>query len=80
MALGKCVISTKKGAEGINYTDHINIWIANTPDEFKTVINQFIEDKKLAGQIGSAARKLVEEEYNSNNLDEELIPFFKTLK
>lgn len=80
MALGKCVISTTKGAEGINYTNHKNIWIANTANEFKTAINQFVEDQKLATQIGAAAKKLVEQEYNSNNLDEKLIPFFKTLK
>ena len=80
MALGKCVISTSKGAEGINYSDRKDIWIANTPQEFINAINKFLEQPKIAQTIGSAARLLVEQEYNSNKLDEELIPFFKTLK
>ena len=80
MALGKCVISTTKGAEGINYTDKKNIWIANTPEDFTTTINQFINEPNLAEQIGLAARVLVEQEYNSSNLDDSLIPFFNLLK
>jgi glycosyltransferase involved in cell wall biosynthesis len=80
MALGKCVISTSKGAEGINYSDRKDIWIANTPEEFINAVNKFLEQPKIAEKIGSTARILVEQEYNSNKLDEKLIPFFKTLK
>lgn len=80
MALGKCVISTSKGAEGINYSHKQNIWIANSELEFKTAINQFIENSSLAVAIGENSRKLIEKEYNSNKLDTELIPFFEKLK
>jgi glycosyltransferase involved in cell wall biosynthesis len=80
MALRKCIISTSKGAEGINYSDRKDIWIADTPEEFISAINKFLEQPKIAEKIGSTARILVEQEYNSNKLDEELIPFLKTLK
>ncbi|MEN8927749.1 MAG: glycosyltransferase [Flavobacteriales bacterium] len=80
MALEKCVISTSKGAEGIKYTDKENIWIADTADEFKQAITTLNSNLELAVQIGINGRKLVKNEYNTVNLESNLVPFYSSLK
>lgn len=79
MALGKCIISTSVGAEGINYTDQENIWIANTEKEFKTAINQLTQQPEMASNIGRKARKLIEKEYDISLMKPQLTQFLCSL-
>lgn len=79
MALGKCIISTSIGAEGINYTHQENIWIANTEEEFKTAINQLIQQPEIAYKIGRKARKLIEKEYDISLMKPQLTQFLCSL-
>ena len=65
MALGKTIISTKIGAEGINYKDGENILIANTIDEFKQVVNMLIKHPQMIQAIGKNAREFVSNYYNN---------------
>jgi glycosyltransferase involved in cell wall biosynthesis len=64
MAMGKPVISTSKGAEGIEYTDGLNIIIEDTIDKYPEIIRQLLDDEKKRGALGREARKLIEEKYN----------------
>lgn len=65
MALGKAIITTTKGAEGIGATDGENLLIANSPDEFVAAIQSSFENAERTAQIGKAARQFIEEEYDS---------------
>lgn len=80
MALGKAIISTKLGAEGIHYEDNKNILIANTPEEFVDQIEKCIKSKKLCETIGFNARKLIEKKYDNKKIIQNLVDFYKEIR
>ncbi len=77
MSVGKTVITTTIGAEGINYTNKKNILIANTPDEFVNCIEQCLTNKKFCSEIGERAQELVSTEYNNNKIMSQLRKFYE---
>ena len=79
MAAGKTIISTSLGAEGIRYTNHENILIANAPCEFFEMISICVADKALFAKIGKQARTLIETHYLPQNLIQNLIAFYQQL-
>jgi len=79
MALGKAIISTSVGAEGINYTHKKNIWIANTPKEFTEALDYFEKNPDKVKVFGKEARKLVENEYSKGLIIDKLLDFYKKL-
>ena len=79
MSLGKTVITTAVGAQGIDYTDGENILIANTPDEFARHVSRCLDNPLRCRQIGEAAARLVRERYNTGTLTEQLITFYKRI-
>ncbi len=79
MALGKTIISTKLGAEGIHYEENKNILIANTPEEFVDQIEKCIKLKELCETIGLNARKLIEEEYDNEKIIQKLVKFYEEI-
>ena len=64
MALGKAVISTNIGAEGIDFIPGEHLLIANTPEEFLSAIQKCIQSKDYCEGLGEKARKLIEEKHN----------------
>ena len=79
MAAGKTIISTSLGAEGIHYTNHENILIADAPCEFFEMISICVADKALFAKIGKQARTLIETHYLPQNLIQNLIAFYQQL-
>jgi glycosyltransferase involved in cell wall biosynthesis len=79
MALGRIVITTTVGAEGIDCEDGKNILIANSPDQFYDHIKKVIEDSEFAKSISINARKLVEEKYNNTQIIQQLLDFYRQL-
>jgi glycosyltransferase involved in cell wall biosynthesis len=79
MALGKTIISTTIGAEGINYEDGKDILIANTPEEFSKVVEKCILDRNYCSAIGRNARKLIENDHNISKIIGKLEDFYKTI-
>ncbi len=78
MALGKTVISTTLGAEGIAYTHLKDILIADTPEEFIKMVDLCINDQELYKTIGRNAKQLVNELYNNRKIGEDLHNFCKS--
>ena len=66
MALGKPIITTTIGAEGIEITDKENIFIADTPEEMAAIINFCANNVKKCEETGKNARKLIEDKYAQN--------------
>lgn len=64
MAMGKPVISTFKGAEGIDYTNGVNIIIEDDIDEYPVIISKLLENKKMLSSIGTNAETLVQKKYD----------------
>jgi glycosyltransferase involved in cell wall biosynthesis len=65
MALGRTVITTTTGAEGIRYTPGHNILIADTPIAFYEQIKFCVNDPAACAEIGRNARVLIEECHNN---------------
>ncbi len=66
MAMNKATVSTSIGAEGIEYTDGVNIAIADAPDHFARSVVSLIENDKISRALGEAGRCLVCEKYDWN--------------
>ena len=64
MAEGKPVISTTLGAEGLPVTHEQNIILADRPADFAARTVELLRDPRRRESLGSAARKLVEENYS----------------
>ncbi len=77
MALGKTIISTTIGAEGIEHVDKENILIANTPSDFITVITKCIENRDMVDKIGRNARKFVENNYDNTKIVKALSVYYQ---
>ena len=80
MALGKTIISTSIGAEGIQCTNNENILIADTPQQFFEAIKKCLGDKTFAEQIGKSARKLVAEKYSNEVIGKGVVEFYMQLR
>jgi glycosyltransferase involved in cell wall biosynthesis len=68
MALGKCIISTSIGAEGIPYTANENILIADTAEEIINQMHFCVQHPAIVQQIGMAARNLAEQQFQQKQL------------
>lgn len=80
MALGKTVITTTIGAEGIDCTHEKNILIADTAEEFAAAINRCYENRGLCREIGTNARNLVKEKYDNSRIGKDLLDFYFDMK
>ncbi len=79
MAMGKTVISTPIGAEGIAHRDGKNILLAATAAEFADHMVALVKEPGRATIIGSEARKLVQASYSDEPIVQELVSFYKRL-
>ncbi len=79
MALGKTIISTTQGAEGLHCTHMENIIIANSADEMYKAILLCAEDKILHQRIGENARNLAVDYYDMNKVGGDVFTFYKSL-
>lgn len=79
MALGKTIISTSIGAEGIDYKEGEDLLIANSENEFVDKIIQCVSDKNFSDRIGFNARQLIERKYDNKIICEGLSQFYKDL-
>ena len=64
MSMGKAVVSTTIGAEGLPVTTGRNIEMADEPDAFAHSVVRLIRDTAARRSIESAARQLVVEKYD----------------
>lgn len=64
MAIGTPVVSTSKGAEGLDAEHEKHIVIADDPESFADNVVKLLEEKTLRQILSGEARKLVEEKYD----------------
>ena len=80
MALGKTVITTPVGAEGILYDEEVNVIIAENKAKMVEAIRSINENPQIAVRIGQAARRLVEETYDNRKIIARLLMFYEEIK
>ena len=64
MAMGKAVVSTTVGMEGLPAAHGKNALLADTPEDFAAAAVRLIEDRPVREQMGRAAREWVEKNYS----------------
>lgn len=77
MALGRAVISTTIGAEGINYTEGENIMIADDKQHFFEAVKTLFENPEKAKELGMNARRLILEQHNNKQLIRQMVDFYR---
>jgi len=77
MALGRPVISTTLGAEGLAVTHGKNILIADTPADFARQTAQTLNNLTLRQQLIAKGRQLVEQEYDWQRIAQKLLKLYE---
>jgi len=78
LALGKPVITTPVGTEGIEVTDKENIFIADTPEKMIEIIDFCTKNLQKCEEIGKHARKLIENKYTQEIISRDLMQFLNS--
>ncbi|HZS10864.1 MAG TPA: glycosyltransferase [Nitrospirales bacterium] len=72
MAMGKAIVSTTVGAEGIAVTPGADIVFADDPASFATAVLQLLDKPAHAERLGAAARRLAEARYDWDGIVDRL--------
>lgn len=79
MSLGKTIISTSIGAEGLACQNNENILIADTAKKFVKACISCFEDENMLSKIGISAMKLIEEKHNNSKISQRLVELYKDI-
>lgn len=79
MAMGKPIVATGLGAEGLEITDGEDILLADTPEEFAAQVVRVLDDADLARRLGEAARQRAESRYTWRAAVDRLERFYQEL-
>ena len=77
MMMGKAVISTRIGSEGILYTHGENIMLADDPSTFTRFILDYSSNRKKYDNIAASGRKFVLENFNNLKFCKSLDEFYR---
>ena len=72
LAMGKAIVSTSVGAEGLDLKDGEEIFIANEPTVFAEAVTGLLKDPSLRRRIGESGRARVEQDYDWRSISEKL--------
>jgi len=77
MALGKSIVTTPIGTEGISTTSGVNILIAKSREEFIESVSKMIEDREFFHSIGKNAIEYIHEKFDNLAASAALVDFYK---
>ncbi|HEX3007149.1 MAG TPA: glycosyltransferase family 4 protein, partial [Bacteroidales bacterium] len=79
MALKKAMITTSKGAEGLNITPGQEMLIADSAETFKDQIAEILNNKAKQNSLGEAARAFISKEFDNLAISKRVEEFFYSL-
>jgi glycosyltransferase involved in cell wall biosynthesis len=79
MAMGKAVVSTSIGAEGIACADGKDIFLRDTPDLFAETVLSLLLDTQKGREIGENARSLAVNTYDWKIIGQRLNNIYSSL-
>jgi glycosyltransferase involved in cell wall biosynthesis len=79
MAMGKAIVSTTLGAEGIEAVPGRDIFIEDQPAAFADAVNRLLAEPNVAERVGQSARRLAVERYAWSGAAEELEGFYRRI-
>jgi polysaccharide biosynthesis protein PslH len=78
-AMGKAVVSTSIGCEGLAAVDGQNILIRDTPAEFVDAVELVLKNPDLRQTLGEQARRTAEEHYSWKAIGERMVEQYRAL-
>ena len=72
LAMGKAIVSTSVGAEGLDLRDGEEIFITDEPAAFADAVTRLLTDVPLRRQVGENGRARVEQDYDWRSIGEKL--------
>lgn len=78
-AMGKAVVSTSQGCEGLEAADGRNILIRDDPEAFSKAVCQVLEEPELRRRLGREARATAEELYSWEAIGREMVRCYRGL-
>jgi glycosyltransferase involved in cell wall biosynthesis len=79
MAMGKAIVSTTLGAEGIEVVPGRDLLIEDQPAAFADAVNRLLANPSLAARIGVSARQLAVERYSWSGAARALECFYRRI-
>jgi glycosyltransferase involved in cell wall biosynthesis len=79
MALGRVVITTSIGAEGLDVQDGKHLFIANTPEEFVAVVNKCVSMPDICSIISENAQHYISVNHNNAVIAQKIIDFYQKI-
>lgn len=79
MALGRPVVSTSIGCEGIDVVDGEHLFIADSPKQFAEKTVRLLQDKELSEKIRNNARHLVVTQYDWDIIAKNLLQIYSLI-
>jgi glycosyltransferase involved in cell wall biosynthesis len=79
MAMGKAIVSTTLGADGIEAIPGRDLLIEHQPEAFADAVNRLLADPDLAARIGQSARRLAVERYSWSGAAQALEGFYRRI-
>jgi polysaccharide biosynthesis protein PslH len=79
MAMGKAIVSTSLGAEGIEAVPGRDIIIEDQPAPFADAVSRLLAEPGLAARIGGAARQVAVEKYAWSTAAQALEAFYRRI-
>ena len=79
LAMGKAIVSTSVGAEGLDLKDGEEIFIADEPIAFADAVTRLLTDPTLRRRIGENGRARVEQDYDWRSIGEKLHTLYESL-
>jgi glycosyltransferase involved in cell wall biosynthesis len=80
LALGRAVISTTLGAEGLDCEDRKNIMLADRPAEWLKAVDELMTNPALVQSLGSQGRTHATAQFDNGEITDELVNFYKELR
>jgi len=68
LSMGKAVVATRIGAEGLEVVSGVHCLVADSPEDFSRCIARLLDDPKLAAKLGGKGRELVVQQYDWSGL------------
>ena len=79
LAMGKAIVSTSVGAEGLDLKDGEEIFIADEPTPFADAVTRLLTDASLRRRVGENGRARVEQDYDWRSIGEKLHNLYESL-
>lgn len=78
MSLGKAIVTTKLGVEGIEAQNGRHVLVADDASAFANAIVELLQNQTMTEQLGNEAKQLATDQYHNNKVIARLLNFYNT--